>query len=45
MTPDANFNSMHEIREFMYKLVDEIHSEYRDTRKINTYYEKYTNYN
>lgn len=29
----------------MYDLIANIHSEYRATRNVNTYYEKYTNYN
>ena len=45
MTPDQNFNGIYECREFMYSLIEEIHNNYRLTRKVNTYYEKYTNYN
>jgi hypothetical protein len=45
MTPDQNFNAMSEIREYMYTLIDSVHKDYRENRKVVTYYEKYTNYN
>lgn len=45
MTPDHPFNTKSDIREEMYRLISEIHANYRVTRRVNTYYEKYTNYN
>ena len=45
LTPDGVFNNILEIREHMYELIYKIHSEHRAKRNVNTYYEKYTNYN
>ena len=45
MTPDGQYGDKKDIREAMYTLIDEIHNEFRLNRKVNQYYEKYTNYN
>jgi serine/threonine protein kinase len=45
MTPDGDYRYTRDIREKMYELIEEIHNEFRLNRKVNQYYEKYTNYN
>jgi mitogen-activated protein kinase 15 len=45
MTPDAQYGDKKDIREAMYSLIEEIHDNFRLNRKVNNYYEKYTNYN
>jgi len=34
-----------EIRQYMYDLIKKVHTEHKSTRKVNNYYERYTNYN
>jgi serine/threonine protein kinase len=45
ITVTRDYKVMPPLRQEMYELINNIHSEYRLTRKVNTYYEKYTNYN
>jgi len=42
---DGQYNSMLEIRQYMYDLISKVHADHKAGRKVNNYYERYTNYN
>ena len=45
MSTDAQYNTLVEIRQSMYELINKVNKAHKESRPINTYYERYTNYN